>query len=114
MEYFSVFISPNCRTVKELDLEYLKAIHQKVNVVPIIAKADSLTIEERHELRKEIIRVLDKNKINVYAFPDTVDDSQAALIRKMRRKSPFCIISGGRMIDAGAENLGKLKFSRFS
>ncbi|CAG5103202.1 Oidioi.mRNA.OKI2018_I69.chr1.g664.t2.cds [Oikopleura dioica] len=44
------FFSPNCRTVKELDLECLKAIHNKVNVIPIIAKADSLTLDERHDV----------------------------------------------------------------
>ncbi|CAG5103204.1 Oidioi.mRNA.OKI2018_I69.chr1.g664.t1.cds [Oikopleura dioica] len=89
------FFSPNCRTVKELDLECLKAIHNKVNVIPIIAKADSLTLDERHELRKEILRVFEKNKISCYAFPENVDDSQAALIRKfvqkIVRKSEFFV-----------------------
>lgn len=32
----------------------MKAIHNKVNIVPVIAKADTLTLKERERLKKRV------------------------------------------------------------
>lgn len=32
----------------------MKAIHNKVNVVPVIAKADTLTLRERERLKRRV------------------------------------------------------------
>uniref|UniRef100_A0A8D2L3M1 Septin 2 n=1 Tax=Varanus komodoensis TaxID=61221 RepID=A0A8D2L3M1_VARKO len=46
------FISPFGHGLKPLDVEFMKAIHNKVNIVPVIAKADTLTLKERERLKK--------------------------------------------------------------
>ncbi|PNI14359.1 SEPT2 isoform 40, partial [Pan troglodytes] len=38
------FISPFGHGLKPLDVAFMKAIHNKVNIVPVIAKADTLTL----------------------------------------------------------------------
>uniref|UniRef100_A0A671S718 Septin-2-like n=1 Tax=Sinocyclocheilus anshuiensis TaxID=1608454 RepID=A0A671S718_9TELE len=40
------FISPFGHGLKPLDVEFMKAIHSKVNIVPVIAKADTLTLRD--------------------------------------------------------------------
>ncbi|XP_059809252.1 septin-4-like [Hypanus sabinus] len=40
------FLSPLAHGLRPLDVEFMKAVHEKVNVVPIIAKADTLTPSE--------------------------------------------------------------------
>lgn len=39
-----------CLRLKPLDVEFMKQLHNKVNIVPVIAKSDALT-------KKEILRL---------------------------------------------------------
>lgn len=43
-------------SLKPLDVQFMKAIHNKVNVVPVIAKADTLTLRERERLKRRVRR----------------------------------------------------------
>ncbi|XP_027715202.1 septin-2 [Vombatus ursinus] len=45
------FISPFGHGLKPLDVEFMRALHGKVNIVPVIAKADTLTLKERERLK---------------------------------------------------------------
>ena len=45
------FINPSRHGLKTLDIEMLLRVHHKVNVVPVIAKADTLTKQELHRLK---------------------------------------------------------------
>ena len=38
-------------SLKPLDMEFMKALHNKVNIIPIIAKADALTSEELIQMK---------------------------------------------------------------
>nr|CAD7199708.1 unnamed protein product [Timema douglasi] len=46
------FISPFGHGLKPLDIEFMKQLHNKVNIVPVIAKADVLTKKEVLRLKK--------------------------------------------------------------
>ncbi|GAA6069083.1 septin-2 isoform X1, partial [Tachysurus ichikawai] len=48
------FISPLGHGLKPLDVQFMKAIHNKVNVIPVIAKADTLTLKERERLKRRV------------------------------------------------------------
>ncbi|XP_076859707.1 septin-2A [Brachyhypopomus gauderio] len=52
------FISPFGHGLKPLDVEFMKAIHSKVNIVPVIAKADTLTLRERDRLKRRVSELL--------------------------------------------------------
>ena len=45
------FIPPNGQKLKQLDVQALKKLSEIANVVPIIAKSDSLTLDERSEFK---------------------------------------------------------------
>ena len=40
--------------LKPLDVEFMKQLHDKVNVIPVIAKADTLTPLEVKTLKKRV------------------------------------------------------------
>ena len=42
-----------CR-LKPIDINVMKALHNKVNIVPVIAKADTLTKKEVRELKSRV------------------------------------------------------------
>jgi septin 2 len=48
------FISPTGHGLKPLDIEFMKQLHDKVNVIPVIAKADTLTPLEVKTLKKRV------------------------------------------------------------
>jgi septin family protein len=44
----------------------MRRMHRKVNIVPVIAKADTLTSAEIKRLKDRIMADVDDNKIQVY------------------------------------------------
>lgn len=41
-------------SLRPLDVEFMKRLHNCVNIVPVIAKADTLTIEERDAFKQRV------------------------------------------------------------
>lgn len=72
------FIAPTGHSLKPLDIEFMKRVQNRVNLIPIIAKADSLTPEELAAFKKRILEELDFHKINYYKPTcDENDDEEA-------------------------------------
>jgi hypothetical protein len=51
MKYYIYF------RLKPLDIEFMKRLHEKVNIIPLIAKADTLTPEECQQFKKQVSRM---------------------------------------------------------
>ncbi|XP_018584210.1 septin 5a isoform X4 [Scleropages formosus] len=68
------FIPPFGHGLRPVDVEFMKALHEKVNVVPLIAKADCLMPVEVKKLKDRIREEIDKFGIKVYQFPDCDSD----------------------------------------
>ena len=47
----------------------MKQLHEKVNIVPVIGKADTLTPEECVEFKANVMREIEANDIKIYQFP---------------------------------------------
>ncbi|XP_069647625.1 septin-4 isoform X9 [Haliaeetus albicilla] len=48
------FISPFGHGLRPLDVEFMKALHQRVNIVPVLAKADTLTPAEVERMKNKV------------------------------------------------------------
>jgi len=68
------FISPNGHGLKNIDIECMRRLHQKVNIIPVIGKADACTSEELIIFKKKIRNQLRENDIDVYQFPREEND----------------------------------------
>ena len=103
------FISPFGYGLKPLDLKFMKNLHSKVNIIPIIAKADSLTEKEMKKLKKRILEQLETHKIKVYTLPSAENDDDGAddqyldqdqaMIKKLNSKMPFAVIGANTTIN---------------
>lgn len=51
------FIAPSGHGMKALDIELMKKLHDKVNIIPVIAKADTLTPEECAHFKKQVNKI---------------------------------------------------------
>uniref|UniRef100_A0A8C2GVF4 Septin n=1 Tax=Cyprinus carpio TaxID=7962 RepID=A0A8C2GVF4_CYPCA len=78
------FIAPSGHGLKPLDIEFMKRLHEKVNIIPLIAKADTLTPEECQQFKKQIMREIQEHKIKMYEFPETDDEEESKLVKKIK------------------------------
>ncbi|EGW10576.1 Septin-7, partial [Cricetulus griseus] len=78
------FIAPSGHGLKPLDIEFMKRLHEKVNIIPLIAKADTLTPEECQQFKKQIMKEIQEHKIKIYEFPETDDEEENKLVKKIK------------------------------
>nr|CAD2170417.1 unnamed protein product [Meloidogyne enterolobii] len=64
------FIPPNGHGLKQLDIAFMQALQDRVNIVPVIAKADTLTPTELGDFKHQIMEDMRKNNISLYKPPD--------------------------------------------
>lgn len=100
------FIAPTGHSLKSLDLVTMKALVEKVNIIPIIAKSDTISKEELAKFKLKIMSELLGAGIQTYQFP-TDDPSISALNAKMNQMLPFAVVGsmdevkiGNRMLRA--------------
>jgi septin 7 len=63
------FVAPSGHGLKPLDIEFMKRLHEKVNVIPVVAKADTMTPEECDFFKAQILNEIRQHKIKIYDFP---------------------------------------------
>ncbi|NWY90788.1 SEP12 protein, partial [Loxia curvirostra] len=87
------FVPPTGHWLRPLDLEFMRRLSKIVNVVPVIAKADTLTLEERAEFKQRIQEDLKTHAIRVYPQEDFDQDPEdRALNDRIREKIPFAVV----------------------
>ncbi|ODN78083.1 septin [Cryptococcus wingfieldii CBS 7118] len=89
------FIPPTGHALRELDIELMRRLSPRVNVIPVIGKSDSLTPTELRAFKKRIMEDIEYYGIPVYNFPydaeeddeETISDNSA-----LRALLPFAIV----------------------
>ncbi|XP_064404779.1 septin-2-like isoform X2 [Halichondria panicea] len=85
------FVSPTGHSIKSLDLVCMKELDKRVNIIPVIAKADTVSRAELSQFKARIIEELQSNGIGIYQFP-TDDDTVSDLNTKMNEQVPFAVV----------------------
>uniref|UniRef100_A0A8I3WFU9 Septin-type G domain-containing protein n=3 Tax=Callithrix jacchus TaxID=9483 RepID=A0A8I3WFU9_CALJA len=97
------FISPFGHGLRPLDVEFMKALHQRVNIVPILAKADTLTPPEVDCKKRKIREEIECFGIKIYQFPDcdSDEDEDFKLQNQALKESiPFAVIGSNTVVEA--------------
>ncbi|KAL5011721.1 hypothetical protein ScPMuIL_010272 [Solemya velum] len=85
------FIAPTGHSLKALDLVTMKKLDSKVNIIPVIAKADTITKAELHKFKAKIMSELMTNGVQIYQFP-TDDETVAEINATMNSHIPFAVV----------------------
>ncbi|ODV68791.1 Septin [Hyphopichia burtonii NRRL Y-1933] len=91
-------INPTSHGLSEIDVKFLLHINNLVNIIPVIAKADSLTTEELKLNKSLILEDLNNYGINYYKFneyeyeQDYIDDEIIEYNKYLNSLIPFSII----------------------
>jgi len=102
------FIPPYGHGLRQIDLEFLKRLQYKVNLVPVIAKADTLTKDELKKLKDNINKEIEENDIEIYQFPDCDSDEDEefqAQDRTLKNSVPFAVVSGTHTLEVNGKKL---------
>uniref|UniRef100_A0A4W5PQS9 Septin n=1 Tax=Hucho hucho TaxID=62062 RepID=A0A4W5PQS9_9TELE len=92
------FITPSGHGLKPLDIEFMKRLHEKVNIIPLIAKADTMTPEECQQFKKQIMREITEHKIKIYEFPETDDEEENKIVKKIKDRLPLAVVGSNTII----------------
>ncbi|KAJ1094074.1 hypothetical protein NDU88_007159 [Pleurodeles waltl] len=102
------FISPFGHGLRPVDVAFMKALHEKVNIVPLIAKADCLIPSEIRKLKERIREEIDKFGIKVYQFPECdsdEDDEFKQQDRELKESAPFAVIGSNTVVEAKGQRV---------
>lgn len=67
-------------SLRPVDVEFMKRLHHCVNIVPVIGKSDTLTLEERDSFKMRIREDIRYNGINIYPSAYGAEDDEDAAI----------------------------------
>ncbi|KAE8577067.1 hypothetical protein XENTR_v10004416 [Xenopus tropicalis] len=87
------FIPATGHSLRPLDIEFMRRLSKVVNIVPVIAKADTLTLEERDYFKQRIRADLQNNGIDIYPQKEFDEDAEDRLVNeKIREMIPFAVV----------------------
>lgn len=102
------FITPTGHGLRELDIELMKRLSPRVNVIPVIGKADSLTPAELAESKKLVMEDIEHYRIPVYNFPYDIEEDDEDTVEEnaeLRGLMPFAIVGSEDVIEIGGRRV---------
>ncbi|KAF9972215.1 hypothetical protein DFQ27_009137 [Actinomortierella ambigua] len=89
------FITPTGHSLREIDIELMKRLSPRINVIPVIGKADTFTPTELAEFKKRVMEDIEHYNIPIYNFPyDPEEDDEETIEEnsELRGLLPFALI----------------------
>ena len=79
----------------------MRRLHTRVNLIPVIAKADTLTEEEVADFKKRILADINHHKIEIYQAPAYEYDDQETIAenREIVSKIPFAVVGSDKEVE---------------
>ncbi|KAG0047555.1 Neuronal-specific septin-3 [Gryganskiella cystojenkinii] len=77
--------------LKPVDIIFMKRIMHRVNLIPILAKADTLTTNHLWKAKARILKQLEENQIEFFQFGFTIEDLKEMAMEKISGGPPFAL-----------------------
>lgn len=95
-------------SLRELDIELMKRLAPRVNVIPVIGRADSLTPTELAESKKLVMEDIEHYRIPVYNFPYDIEEDDEDTVEEnaeLRGLMPFAIVGSEEIVEVGGRSV---------
>jgi cell division control protein 11 len=105
--YTITFFLINIR-LREVDIELMRRLSPRVNVIPVIGKADSLTPQELASSKKLIMDDIDHYQIPIYNFPYDVEEDDEDTVQEndeLRGLMPFAIVGSEDVVEVKGKKI---------
>ncbi|KAG5319105.1 PNUT protein, partial [Pseudoatta argentina] len=104
------FVAPSGHGLKPLDVEFMQRLHDKVNIIPVIAKADTMTPDECAHFKKQILNEIAQHKIKIYEFPEVEEEEDTKLHKLLRDRVPFAVVGANTVIEHDGKKIRGRKY----
>lgn len=102
------FIRPTGHSLKPLDIDIMKKLSTRVNLIPVIAKLDTLAPNELDTFKSRIRDVIEAQDINIYTPPLDIDDTASAEhAKQLIEAMPFAVIGLEQVYETEPEKFVK-------
>lgn len=91
-----------------MDLDLIRRLHKKVNVVLVIAKADCLTPTEVKKLKQNILNDLEEHNLQLYQFPECDSDEDEDFKqqdRDLKASLPFAVVGSNTFLEVAGQKV---------
>ncbi|EST05035.1 Cell division protein GTP binding [Kalmanozyma brasiliensis GHG001] len=93
------FINPTGHGLRPIDVTVMKKLSDVVNVVPVIAKSDSLTMDERDLFKERIRAEMTYNAIRAYPFDsEDYEADERDANERIRTLIPFAVVGSEQSV----------------
>ncbi|QLL32126.1 hypothetical protein HG536_0C02950 [Torulaspora globosa] len=100
------FLQPNGKGLTALDIATLKRLTEIANVIPVIGKADTLTLEERLQFRENVQDEFKKHKFRIYPYDSAeLNEEELELNESIRSIIPFAVVGSEKEIEINGETV---------
>eukprot|EP00126_Sphaerothecum_destruens_P015159 Sdes_comp9082_c0_seq1m535 len=101
------FIAPSGHGLKMIDVECMKQLQTRANIVPILAKADSLTQDECVAFKRKVMLDIEDYGIEIFKFSLDSDEDEENLEenRKLEQSFPLAVIGSNAVIDSSGRRV---------
>ncbi|ODV80864.1 putative septin [Suhomyces tanzawaensis NRRL Y-17324] len=98
---FLYFIEPTGHSLRALDITLMKQVHEKVNLIPVIAKSDTLTGEEIAEFKQRILEDIKYQGIKTFQPLDFENDEEETVLntKQILSKFPFAVVGSTKEVE---------------
>ncbi|EZA55852.1 septin-7 isoform X2 [Ooceraea biroi] len=104
------FVSPSGHGLKPLDVEFMQRLHDKVNIIPVIAKADTMTPDECAHFKKQILNEIAQHKIKIYEFPEVEEEEDNKFHKLLRDRVPFAVVGANTVVEHDGKKVRGRKY----
>lgn len=98
------FIDPTGHSLKPIEIEYMRRLHHRVNLIPVIAKADTLTDQEIINFKARVMADIAHHRIQIFQAPRYELDDEETLQDNgdIMSKIPFAIVGSNTFVQNSA------------
>ena len=98
------FLNPSAHGLKPLDIEFMRELHESVNIIPVISKSDTLTESELRAKKKRVLQEINDYGIKIYtgAIEDEDDNDE---VQKICQAIPLGIIGSRTIFDVNGKKV---------
>lgn len=100
------FIPPTGHGLRPADVVFMKKLHQMVNVIPIIAKADSLTANECSKFKRKIMEDIEANDIRIFTPMECETEEESSFVQR----TPFAVIGSNTIVEVAGQRVRGRKY----
>uniref|UniRef100_A0A182JYM7 Septin-type G domain-containing protein n=1 Tax=Anopheles christyi TaxID=43041 RepID=A0A182JYM7_9DIPT len=102
------FVPPYGHSLRQLDIDLLRRMHKKVNIILVIGKADTLTPKEVKALKVRILDDIETHGIQIYRFPDCDSDEDEEFKqqdRDLKASLPFAVVGSNQVMEVAGRKI---------